>query len=255
MWSWRRRTTQQVDPEPAPRSGIGAPVIVFGNSSELAYLHNPKAACTLALNFVFYANHGYGYFDPIQIHYSRRAFWRLNTWNPAPDALAALESQPRHIFTFVRDPVERLISAFTSKVWLPVDPYYAMIRDELTSLYDIDLSASADPKRSCLLFAKWIEQQCGDWTNADYHFRPQYLNLECPDYPTHTLIRLDRQKELAAFIAKWVGQPGADKILRSRYNEMANVKKADFLSDELVEVARRIYAADYEKFYPEHVGA
>lgn len=53
------------------------PVIYFGRAKPLAYVINAKAACTMALNALFFCNHGYAYFDPHRIHESNFGFIRL----------------------------------------------------------------------------------------------------------------------------------------------------------------------------------
>jgi hypothetical protein len=63
------------------------PTIYFGESRPLSYVLNPKAACTLALHFVFFLNHNYRYFNLAQIHFSRVALRRLHGPELDPVAL------------------------------------------------------------------------------------------------------------------------------------------------------------------------
>ncbi len=57
------------------------PAIFFGHQKPLAYVLNPKVASTLTLNFIFYVNHGYRYYDPMQIYHSPVALFCLRVRN------------------------------------------------------------------------------------------------------------------------------------------------------------------------------
>jgi hypothetical protein len=227
------------------------PALLFGRSQPLCYVLNPKAACTLALNFVFFANHGYRYFDPIQIHYSRAALLRIDGSKTDPRIVDAFHRLAPESFSIVRDPLDRFVSGFLSKIFSEVDPVYRPYRDIVTSLHGIDLSPEADPKRSCLAFARWLAGQ-SDPKAIDPHFRPQWLNLGMDGpYKLGTILRLEDRPGLLAYFSKWIGTEKSQWFLSLRFNEQQTRAKVDVLSDELVTLVREIYAKDYRLFYGE----
>jgi Sulfotransferase family len=225
------------------------PTIFFGDQKPLAYVLNPKVASTLTLNFIFYVNHGYRYFDPSQIYHSPHALSGLAGVELHPEMLNRYLQMAPECFSIVRDPLKRFVSAFLSKVFTRADPVYHKFRDRLTSLHGIDLSPEADPKQSCLALAQWLDEQ-EDPRQIDAHFRPQYLNLAVGGrFTVDTIIRLEDQDKLLAFYAKWVGEQKARWFLDFRFNEQTQHKADDFMSDELAALVRKIYAKDYELFY------
>lgn len=224
------------------------PVVFFGRQKRLAYVHNAKAACTLALNFLFFSNHGYAYVEPAQIHASRFAFVRLGPEFGA-DIVKAFNDLAPETFSIVRDPLQRFISAFISKIFSKDDANYIEFRDLVTSVHGVDLSADADPARSCLTFAKLFDGQ-KDPKQIDRHFRPQYLNLAADGrFRADTVLRLEDREALLAFFSKWVGPEKAQWLFSQQIGAVQGYSKDKFISDELINLVRKIYAKDYELFY------
>jgi hypothetical protein len=227
------------------------PTLYLSEAKPLAYVLNPKAACTLALNFLFYLNHGYRYFDPIQIHYSHHALLILRGEPPNPRAANAFCNLSPESFTFVRDPLQRFVSGFLSKVMSNDDELFLEYRDKLTSLHGIDLSPEADPARTALGFAIWLASH-SDPNRIDPHFRPQYLNLRIGgSFTIDTILRLEDRAAILAHFSKWVGPDKAQWFLTQKFNEHTKFSKDDVITDELNAVVRLIYAKDYELFYNE----
>lgn len=226
------------------------PIIIFGSKKAVSYVLNPKAACTLALHFLFFANHNYRYFDVARIHSSSLALHRLGSPELDPRGLKTFFSLSPETFSIVRDPLRRFISSFREKVFTDGDPDYPSVRDALTSVHDIDLSPEANPAQSCLAFARWLASSKDDLNWLDAHFRPQYLNLAIDGgFKVSRILQLEDQKSLFAFFAKWIGDERAKWFLSLRFNEQKyNVD--DFITDELKDLVQRIYAEDYKLFYP-----
>ena len=226
------------------------PTIYFGRNRPLSYVLNPKAACTLALNFVFYVNHNYRYFDHFRIHGSELALLKLRGPELDAQALSIYYRLSPKSFTIVRDPLQRFVSAFLGKIFTDDDPDYYLPRDYLTSVYDIDLSPEADPAQSCLAFAKWLAMQ-PDPRQFDRHFKPQYLNLMVDSrFTVDTILRLEDRDALLAFFTRWIGAEKAKWFLSFRFNEQTKYKSDEVITDELEDIVRKIYARDYELFYP-----
>lgn len=224
------------------------PVVFFGRQKRLAYVLNAKAACTLALNFLFFSNHGYAYLDPPHIHDSRFGFIRLGP-EFAADKVMAFNDLAPETFSIVREPLQRFISGFISKVVSKDDPQYRDFRDLVTSVHGVDLSADADPAQSCLAFAKLIDAQ-KDTKQIDRHFRPQYLNLGIDGrFRANTVLHLEDHGTVLAFFSRWTNPEKAGWLLSQQLGATPGYSKDKFMSDELIKVVRKIYARDYELFY------
>lgn len=225
------------------------PTIFFGHRKPLAYVLNPKVASTISQNFIFYVNHGYRYFDPYRLWDSRFATLGMEGTEIRADVLRLYFELGPELFSIVRDPLRRFISAFLSKVFTDEDRTYHEFRDALTSMAGIDLSPEADPAESCLAFAHWVASQESP-QELDRHFRPQYLNLAIGSrFSIDTILHLEDQDALHAHFAKWVGEEKARWFLSLRFNKHTRFKASDCMSDELTNLVRKIYAKDYELFY------
>jgi hypothetical protein len=224
------------------------PVIFFGRKKPLAYVHNAKAGCTLALNFLFLADHGYAYLEPDEIHVSKYAFIRLGPeFNP--DIVKAFNALAPQTFSIVRDPLHRFISGFISKIFTKHDPNYREFRDLITSVHGIDLSAEADPALSCLAFAKMIDS-LKDKAQLERHFRPQFLNLASDgNFRIDSILRLEDQGALLAFFMNWTDPERARRLVSQKIGTTPGYPKEKFVSDELTSLVHKIYARDYELFY------
>lgn len=226
------------------------PTIHFGRSKPLAYVLNPKVASTHTLNFLFYVNHGYRYYNPHIIYRSPTAKITMKGPELDPAALNLYMRLTPETFTIVRDPLRRFISSFLSKLLSEDDAGMEDLRDLLTSLHGLDLSPEADPAQSCLAFAKIVASQGDPWT-IDPHFRPQHMNLAIGSrFTIDTILRIEDRDAILAYYAKWVGEEKAKWFLGLRFNEQSTKYKSDdLMSDELAELVRKIYAKDYELFY------
>jgi Sulfotransferase family len=230
------------------------PTIYFGRNRALSYVLNPKAACTLALHFLFYANNNYRYFDVSHIHFSTVALQRLAAPELDPRALRNFFHISPESFSIVRDPLRRFVSSFSEKILVGGDPGFLAFRDVLTSVHGVDLSPEADPAKSCLAFAKWVASRA-DQESMDPHFRPQHLNLAIGGgFAIGTILRLEDRDSLLAFFSKWIGPEKAQWFLTLRFN-VQKYSIDDFVSDELKDVLRGIYAQDYKLFYQDALSA
>jgi len=224
------------------------PTILFGKNKPLSYVLNPKAACTLALHFLFFANHNYRYFDIAQIHFSNVALLRLQGAELDPRVLNTYYKLSPESFSIVRDPLSRFVSSFYQKVFVGGDPGYMNFRDTLTSVFGIDLSPEANPAQSCLAFAKWIAS-IENQNLIDMHFRPQHLNLAVGGrFTVDTILRLEDRDAISAFFSKWIGAEKAKWFLSLEFN-VQKYAIDDFVTDALKNLIHRIYAQDYKLFY------
>jgi hypothetical protein len=224
------------------------PTIIFGPNKPLSYVLNPKAACTLCLHFVFFANHNYRYFDIARIHTSPTALFRIRGSELDPQIINTYYRLSPESFTFVRDPLRRFVSFFFEKIFLGGDPDFLPIRDTLTSVHGIDLSPEANLAQSCLNFAKLVASTV-DQKSTDPHLRPQYINLAVGGrFTVDTILRLDDHGSLLAFFSKWIGAEKAKWFLSLQFN-VQKYASDEIITDELKDLIRSIYAQDYKLFY------
>jgi hypothetical protein len=224
------------------------PTIYFGPNKALSYVLNPKAACTLALHFLFFANHNYRFFDVPHIHFSRIALQKLMPPEIDPRVLRTFLQTSPVSFSFVRDPLRRFISGFSEKLLEGGDPGFVAFRDVLTSIHGIDLSPEANPAASCLAFAKWMASR-SDQNSIDPHFRPQHINLAAGGgFNVDLLIRLEDRDAVLAFFSKWIGPEKAEWFLTLQFN-VRKYNSEEFITDELKDLVRKIYAQDYKLYY------
>ena len=226
------------------------PTIYFGQNKPLSYVLNPKAACTLALHFMFFANHNHRYFDIAHIHFSQIALHQLRGPEIDPAVLKAFLRLSPESFSIVRDPLRRFVSGFSEKVLVGGDPNYVGFRDMLTSVHGIDLSPEANPAQSCLAFAKWIASH-ENQSLIERHFRPQHLNLAAGSrFTVDTILRSEDQEVMLAFFSRWIGAEKAKWFLSLQYNVQKYKYAPDkIITNELKELVRLIYAEDYKLFY------
>lgn len=225
------------------------PTIHFGHFKPLAYVLNPKVASTHTLNFLFYVNHGYRYYNPHILYRSATAKITLRGPEFDPADLALYMRLAPETFTIVRDPLRRFISGFLSKIFSEDDAEMEGFRDLLTSLHGVDLSPEADPARSCVAFARWVAAQKEQWS-IDPHFRPQHMNIGIGSrFSIDTILHIENKDAILAYYAKWIGEDKAKWFSELRFNEQTKYKPDDLVSAELVELVRKIYSKDYELFY------
>lgn len=232
-----------------------APAILYGNEARLAYVLNPKAACTFAKNALFWANHNYAYINPIALHYSRYAFWKLGGEARDSDSDAALrvfEALQPKVFSFVRDPLKRLMSGFNSKLLSTSDPVFDEFRDNLTCRGGIDLSPTCVKRDAILRFSHWLYGYRDRPYSIDKHFRPQIYNLfiggqdDKSLYEIDSIIRLEDIDKMEVFAS--IHFPGLDRH-RELYNASDDLRHEDLMSDELKAVVAEIYKEDYAAFH------
>lgn len=224
------------------------PTIYFGPNKALSYVLNAKSGSTFCLDFLVYANHNYRYFDVRNIHVSNFALKRLRAPELDPRVLNEFLHRAPESFSIVRDPLRRFVSGFHEKLILGGDPELLQYRDMLTSQHGIDLSPEANLAKSCLAFAK-VVATIEDQRLLDQHFRPQFLNLAVGyGFQIDTILKLEDRDSILAFFTKWIGEEKAKWFQTLRHNAQKYALE-DFVTDELKELIRKIYAQDYALFY------
>jgi len=125
-----------------------------------AYVVVPKAACTTAGQYLFYADHGYYYHADIhQMNYG------LYKAGHTPDLVRdRLDEAGDDLFTFSfsRDPYARLVSAFLDKVADLEQAYRPDFRDRLASDWGVKLAGGSQTE-NFKNFIRFVEHQYEQW--------------------------------------------------------------------------------------------
>ncbi len=118
--------------------------------AKIIYVHNTKCGSTTIKYALFKLTKGYPYgintlFPEQNIHFSRNAFARQGLY-PLETIRKACSDRNAFLFTFIRHPYQRAISAYYSKIVDDSHHRYFQIRDLLTCSYGVDLTDSHNPK-------------------------------------------------------------------------------------------------------------
>lgn len=152
----------------------------------LVYIKNPKAGCSTVLVWLSRLHSGQDDYRPKNVHAEHLL--------PRPADLgwrriSRMLGGEAYRFTFVRDPLRRVESAYRDKI---VRASSSQWRDKIRGSLGLPLG-SAEPL-SFEQFLAGLEQQ-DPVTEMDPHWRPQHLNL------MHPLIEYDRIGKLENFDA------------------------------------------------------
>jgi hypothetical protein len=162
-------------------------------------------------------------------------------WSVAdqPDdvAVAALSSPDWFRFCFVRNPYDRLVSAFKSKLSSDSDEYYQWLRDAVRERYGrID-------------FAESFDFLAADYGRRDPHWRPQ-VELLHPEVIAYDVI--GRFENFAHDFRRVFTRLGAPSdivaIAEVRHNATADTNVSDFYDADLAARVYEFYEADFAAF-------
>lgn len=181
----------------------------------LAYLHNPKVACSTIKNSML--------FGKVENVHEQYIFPQFN--NPSAT-----------LFSVVRNPYTRIVSAYLDKVgpgkdhwvWLPfcrkhnIDP-----ESELSFKNFLEILDSDDSKE-----------------DMDHHFRPQYLNLFHGIVTPSFIGYVEEMSKVEEFLAAH----GLEMLNRAPHKTKSGEKKDSLLSPECIDLIESIYSKDFEVY-------
>lgn len=161
--------------------------------AKIIYIHNTKCGSTSLKYKLFEATRGYPYainidYPEQNIHFSPHAFARVGlmgsrfnspsqpTFNFATIKQACQDNNA-FLFTFVRHPYQRAISAYYSKIVKDEHHTYFAIKDTLICQYGLDLSAPNKPQNFHQFLQYLLDQQASNHL-TDVHFLPQTSTLD-----------------------------------------------------------------------------
>lgn len=200
----------------------------------VVYVKNPKAACSTVLLWLSRVHHRDDTLRPDNVHKEHDLPRPGDVgWRTTLDLL----SGEGYRFTFVRDPLTRLESAYHDKIVRAAAPRW---REPIQRILGVD----SMPTFAQFLSA--IERQ-DPAVEMDPHWRPQHVNL------MHPLVTYDRVGKVETFaesltlIQRESGLPGAPAEIRNEQRRRRGPSVYDDRPD-LVERARAVYALDLELY-------
>ena len=202
----------------------------------IVYVKNPKAACSTLMVWLDrmhtreYDHHFTNVHEQHRLPKVREVGWRK---------VSRMLSGSAYRFSFVRNPVRRLESAYWDKIVAE-----GRWRDEIRAV--LGLPAEGDETLSFEQFVTAVEQQ--DPVNEmNPHWRPQHLNL------MHPLVSYDRIGRLESFdqdleqIREEAGLPHVPLQVRNRSKNRSGAPVYDGRPD-LVRRVEELFATDMELY-------
>lgn len=144
-----------VDNRPLPR-GLWMP-----KEQPLAYVVVPKSACTTAGQYLYYADHGYYFYD--DVHRMRHGLHKGGLDPHAIRTRLDVAGDDLFTFSFVRDPYARLVSGFLDKVVDLDQGYRSDIRERVASDWGVQLAGDRSQVENFKSFMGFVEYQYQKW--------------------------------------------------------------------------------------------
>lgn len=197
------------------------------------YVKNPKAACSTVLLWLSRVHHHDDALRPGNVHKEHGL--------PRPDDVGWRQTmrllRRGYRFTFVRDPLRRLESAYRDKIVRARAPYW---REPVQRLLRIDTVPSFEQ------FLSAIERQ-DPATEMDPHWRPQHVNLM---YPRVGYDRIGKVESFAADLAAIQRETGMPATPAETRNQQRRADRPSVYDDrpDLVDRARTLYALDLKLY-------
>ena len=194
----------------------------------LIYIANPKAGCSTIMQSMKAAQAAV---------YERdgRPFRRVEDPHTVDDCLyhdglMPRQAKQRYVFSCVRNPFARALSAYLDKIVTGAKTGRMEFRSRSVNTFEDFLRAIGDANPM----------------HIDTHFRPQYLNLNYPKIAYDALFYLEDDRPMADFLARI--HPGFSLHRWSPHARSAADKLRTHYNDTTLDLARRFYARDFEYF-------
>lgn len=214
------------------------------NNAKTIYFENPKVACTKIKRMLVQLG-GYSLPTPAWRIHERAGIGHTSPDDlgslSAPGIVERLESAEWHVFSFVRNPYDRLVSGYRSKVQSSLEGYDSF-RDELAAI-------SGSPANQ-ITFGQFARFVCDQVDAArDTHWRTQAALLR-PDLIGYDQIgRFENFASDLAFVLaqRWPNEQLPEPI-EERVNSTSKGSWRSEYNNELAELVYRTYRIDFETF-------
>ncbi len=201
--------------------------------SRIVYLNNPKAGCSSIKTNLWKILSPATFTPKTDVH----------TLDDAPftNALERLDwLEDARIFTFVRNPHARILSAYLNKIHRQAPDIWP----KFARRFGLDLTTRVS-------FAQFIEIiHASPPERLDEHFRPQYLNILHPFIRPNFLGSLEHiDTQLPAVLSRFTGTQTDRPERRSGHGTGADTRLADHFADPGIRRrVRDLYAGDFDRF-------
>lgn len=169
------------------------------------------------------------------------------------DTVAAMINDPAVLkFCMVRNPYDRIFSAWKSKVLRRMDTQYQELRDRIRDDYGYPVGSDDAPRPTLAFgdFARWIAAHGDDDAVArDGHWCTQADTLWWGLFDYDVVGRFEHFNDDFAAILRRLGAPEA-VIARGteKYNETTSIPLSAAYDGDLAEVVYDFYRADFDAF-------
>lgn len=198
----------------------------------ITYVNNPKVACTTIKLTLQRTELGDAAYEPATSVHDREAS-PLLTWPELTGQEDTVLSQ-NYVFSFVRNPFERLRSAYLNKIVMPQKK--GAFRER-----------AGFSKNTCPDFEDFVLAVCAQSPDRhDPHWRPQSINLSVGRVQFNFIGRLESFATDWAALATKTGLPAEADFAGRRTGKK---KKANIeFSPAAAEAVQTAFAADFENF-------
>lgn len=212
---------------------------VVSNDNNLAYIKNSKAGCTTVTAAIYRYN--YGHWPSDNVHQDETRLYQGR--HCVERNLRAIESSAT-TFSFVRNPAERIKSAFVNFF---IDEKNRSLPQHRAAIERWGIFDKDDPSYRFDVFLDYVEESLAiSPERTDRHWRPQSLNVGIGMLQLSYLGKLEDglEKGLAE-----VAQLSGCTELSMPPSRLNTSSKVNFLPNALQSAKiERLYAEDYENF-------
>ncbi|UVK44418.1 glycoside hydrolase family 99-like domain-containing protein [Mesorhizobium sp. AR07] len=231
----------------------------LSNRYKILYVSTPKVACT-SLKWWFASLEGYAQAlhsiadseesDPaLVVHESHKVAPHV-TGLKLDNLSEALSSESYFRFAVVRNPYERLFSAWQSKLLLREPRQARFYTNTEFFHYPVNDERDIAPAFEAFLEHLAANEAPSYW---DHHWMPQ-ADLLRPDLINYSLIaKIEQASELSKALVSWIGQYAPDPFGVRRANESLIPYLPAFLTPRSAELVASLYSADFDIFGYERV--
>lgn len=140
------------------------------------------------------------------------------------------ECRNRLLFSCVRNPFTRVLSAYLDKVRTRDPGFFPELRKRPVGSFEQFLSAVADYRPGRL----------------NYHFRPQHMNLDFPNISYSAIFYLENSAALSRFLSEV--SPNATLEKKAPHSRSARTKLNEHYTPAAVKLVQDVYAQDFSLF-------
>lgn len=202
-----------------------------------AYVSNAKAACSTIKLYLSRAEHGDATFSPGNVH-RRERLPLLRPCDVSADLRADILAGRVFVFSFVRHPVERLLSAYADKIQGGKPEKREILQA---------LGRPARPLRQPVTLRAFVEAVLSTPPrHLNAHWRPQVYNLLWGKLPYSFVGKVEALQPDLAEVRGRLGLPDYD--LECRNVKAAAAPGIGDLEPDLLDGLLRLYAWDFRAF-------